>query len=171
VDTISIPLTKGKFAIVDSRDAWVSRRRWHAFKSNHTWYAARGICENKKHGKILMHRAILNAPPGSGVDHINGDGLDNRMGNLRLATQSENAQNCRRPCNNTSGVKGVSWSKVAKKWQAQINVRGNHIHLGYFTNINDAAEARDDAAKQLHGEFATNSPDRYPASDIVYKPT
>jgi hypothetical protein len=58
--------------------------------------------------------------------------------------------------NNTSGSKGVSFHKRKKKWHTQIAIGGKRIHIGYFTEINDAIEARRKKAKELFGEFINN---------------
>lgn len=92
--------------------------------------------------------------PDRQVDHINGDRADNRIVNLRLATHSENQQNRRRPSNNTSGHKGVSWIKRYQKWQATIRVGRRNINLGRFDTKEAAANAYGRAALKHHGEFA-----------------
>jgi hypothetical protein len=92
------------------------------------------------------------------VDHINGDCLDNRIENLRLADHSQNGANARRHSRNTSGLKGAS--KVLKKgkwtgrWQASITVRNKQINLGYFDTVENAHAAYLAAAQKHHGEFA-----------------
>lgn len=88
------------------------------------------------------------------IDHINGDPQDNRISNLRIANGSQNMWNSRTPKNNSSGVKGVSWSKKYKKWAASIKVRSQTKSLGMFENIVDAQEAYKAAAIKFHGEFA-----------------
>lgn len=88
------------------------------------------------------------------IDHIDGDGLNNRIENLREATVSQQNQNRRMHKNNTSGVKGITWKKRRGKWQAQIEHQGKAIYLGSFENKEAAAEAYAVAAKKYHGEFA-----------------
>lgn len=88
------------------------------------------------------------------IDHENGKKLDNRKGNLRAATQSQNLMNCRIKSNNTSGRKGVYWHKGAKRWLAQIKVGGVHHYLGLHDTIDLAAAAYAKAAAELHGSFA-----------------
>lgn len=107
-----------------------------------------------RHSGVTMHRLILNAPRSYRVDHKNGDGLDNRRENLRLATPSQNQFNKRRPVTNTSGFKGVSWSKNAKKWEVYITAHGERTYLGLFDKIEEAVLARTRAAHHIHGEFA-----------------
>ena len=73
---------------------------------------------------------------------------------MRLATHAENNRNRGRQNNNTSGYRGVYWSKGAEKWQVGIKVNGKVIHLGLFLDPEAAARAYDDAARKYHGEFA-----------------
>jgi hypothetical protein len=92
-----------------------------------------------------LHRLIMSAQPGQTIDHINGDGMDNRRCNLRICTQAQNVRN--------KQVIGISFNKHAKKWTAQIKLNGKKIHLGCFSNPNDAITARR-VAEELHfGEF------------------
>lgn len=102
----------------------------------------------------FMHRVIINAPTGMDVDHINGDGLDNRKINLRLVTDSENQQNRHRLSLNTSGFRGVTWHKQACKWQAGIKRNGKSYHLGLYTSPEDAARAYDEGARRIYGRGA-----------------
>jgi hypothetical protein len=152
-----IPLTQGKFAIVDPEDyELLSQHKWHAAKQGSTYYALR-----KHAGKhIGMHRQITNAPKGLVCDHINHNGLNNTKLNLRICTQSQNACNQRTRRNKSSKYKGTHWHKRDKKWHARIKANGRRYFLGYFNNEIDAAKAYDRAAKKHHREFAClNFPD------------
>jgi hypothetical protein len=100
-----------------------------------------------------MHRELLSAPAGLEVDHINGDKLDNRRANLRLATIGQNRQNAARRKDNTSGVKGVSWKRGENKWRARIVVDGKERHLGLFDRLEDAERAVRTGREALHGAF------------------
>jgi hypothetical protein len=108
---------------------------------------------------------IMNPPKDKIVDHRNGESLDNRKENLRIA---EHWQNC---CNKrinrkdkTSKYKGVGFNKRLKKWQANIHCKGKRIYLGLFENEVDAAKAYDTAAQVYHGEFAVlNFPQQSPS--------
>jgi hypothetical protein len=94
------------------------------------------------------------------VDHHDGDGLNNQQNNLRAATQSQNNQNARKQVNKTSRFKGVSWYKKYQKWNARIQISRHLRHLGYFMFEGDAAQAYDNAARRIFGEFALlNFPD------------
>lgn len=86
------------------------------------------------------------------VDHINGDRADNRICNLREATHAENLCNRGVQSNSKSGIKGVSWCKVKRRWKAAINAP-KHKHLGYFRCKAAAAEAYARASASLHGRF------------------
>lgn len=88
------------------------------------------------------------------IDHADSDFSNDRWGNLRLATQSQNSANRRIASNNSSGIKGVSWYKKYGKWAAHIKKNGRREFLGYFENIEDASAAYATAAVKLFGEFA-----------------
>lgn len=108
---------------------------------------------------MLLHRVCwflgTGSWPDSQLDHINGIRADNRLSNLRLATHAENCRNARTPVTNTSGVRGVHWSKRCRKWEVFINHNGRQFHLGRFTDLEEAKKVRLDAELELHGEFAT----------------
>lgn len=87
------------------------------------------------------------------IDHIDGDGLNNKPDNLRLATKTENMQNREKTRKNTSGKKGVCWHNQAEKWLAQIKINGRHVSLGLFESINEASAAYEAAAREHFGEF------------------
>lgn len=112
---------------------------------------------NNKWRTFRMHRQILGLKHGDGLkcDHINGNGLDNRNSNLRLATNSQNQHNARKQLNNRSGYMGVSWDRRTERWLVQIQADNVQRHLGRFDDPVEAACAYDDAARKLHGEFAT----------------
>lgn len=88
--------------------------------------------------------------PDGEIDHINGVRDDNRVSNLRDVTPSENMRNQPLPSNNTSGRLGVSWIEGKKRWRAYISMSRRQVHLGYFTNKDDAIEARE-AAETKYG--------------------
>lgn len=84
------------------------------------------------------------------IDHINGNGLDNRIDNLRDVSRLVNRQNAKLHKDNTSGVSGVCWAKNTGKWQAQIKVRTKMVYLGQFPDKTDAVAARREA-ERLYG--------------------
>lgn len=92
------------------------------------------------------------------IDHINRNGCDNRLENLRLVTQKQNSENRSLGKNNTSGHPGVDWFPKLRKWRARITVNYKGLHIGYFTNIEDAVEAYKDYAARFHTHncFAKN---------------
>lgn len=99
--------------------------------------------------------------PDGQVDHINGFRSDNRIANLRVVSNRENHKNMKLRCDNTSGVNGVYWSKINKRWHSQIVHDGKLIFLGGFANLEDAAAARKKAEiangyHGNHGRLATN---------------
>lgn len=87
-------------------------------------------------------------------DHINGNGLDNRICNLREATHAQNLQNRGVFSNNSVGVKGVFWNQQDKRWRVKVGFGGKHIYCGSFKTIEEAAAAASRKRKELHGEFA-----------------
>jgi hypothetical protein len=92
--------------------------------------------------------------PAIEVDHWDRNRKNNRMGNLREATRSENMRNVGKTVANKSGAKGVSWSQERKKWVASIQHNKRTIALGRYETIEAAKAAYDAAALKLHGEFA-----------------
>lgn len=152
-----IPLTKGRYAIVDKDDfEELSRHIWYCGGDG---YAARRETTYDESGVrmtriVKMHRIIINAPNDVEVDHINRNRIDNRRSNLRLCTRSENATNRARQANSHGRFKGITFAKNANLWRARIHVHGKTIQLGYFQSDIDAARAYDRAAIQYFGEFA-----------------
>lgn len=159
--TVAIALTRGYEAIVDAADKdLVASMKWRvAISGNGIPYACRSTPrgERQRNGgreRVFMHRPILAAPDDMEVDHINGDSLDNRRANLRLATRRENGANLRTPRSNTSGFKGVSWHGATNSWRAYIRIDYRQVHLGHFANALSAAIAYDAAAIEAFGPFA-----------------
>jgi hypothetical protein len=152
-----IALTKGLCAIVDAEDyEEVSQYKWSAHINGANRYAVR--CNKGK--RLAMHRFIMKPPKGMVVDHIDGNGLNNRRSNLRICTAQQNQCN-RKPRGRTSRFKGVRYRKEQGKYVAAIMSRGELIHIGCFDDEEEAAHARDRKAIELHGEFAyLNFPDR-----------
>lgn len=146
-----IPLTQGKFAIVDAKNyELLSKHRWFIQKNGNTYYAV----QSKKDKLIYMHRQILNVPDGMLSDHINHNGLDNRECNIRICTFAENQHNQKPRKTGSSKYKGVVWSKRTQKFLAQIRFEKKTINLGYYDSEIEAAKAYDVKALELFGEFA-----------------
>ena len=141
-----IELSQDKVACVDDLDyEYIKQWRWHAYYDGYNWYACRNSPRGKsKRYKIHMHRVIqgLNYDDGKTTDHINRNGLDNRRSNLRVVCNKANSRNHRGHKDNTSGHNGVGWDKHSQKWQARITANYQQIHLGHFSNIEDAVKAR-----------------------------
>ena len=155
-DIAYVPLTQGKEAIIDAADVHlVEGFNWFANKGRYTFYAVRNkpTVNGKAMGLLRMHRVIVNAPGDMQVDHINGDGLNNRRNNMRLATHAENKRNTSRQTNNSSGFKGVTWNKWRGKWQSQIKAGGEYTYLGYFDCPKEAHAAYCAASEKYHGDF------------------
>jgi len=151
-----IPLTQGKFAIVDAKNFdWLNQWKWYAHFNGRNWYADRRISFGKQRRTLSMHRVIMNLKfnDRKDVDHIDGNSLDNREQNLRICSRSQNQAN-RKLQKGTSKYKGVCWYKKYEKWEASIRVNNKNIHLGYFENELDAAAAYDLAALKYFDEFA-----------------
>ncbi len=163
-DTREIPLTRGLVAIVDAADYdALSEFKWFALICGRGdfFYAARRMrmgeigWVSKTPKLVLMHRHILRPGIGVLVDHIDHDGINNRRGNLREATASQNGANGSAARGHTSAFFGVTWSSACAKWRARICVGRQSIHLGVFASEVGAALARDAAARQYFGEFAS----------------
>jgi hypothetical protein len=161
---MEIPLTRGYVALVSDHDyERVSQYNWCAELirckdgSIKNVYAVRAISTPSGWTLQRLHRFVAGVTdPEVKVDHRDGNGLNCQDDNLRVATQAQNQANRGAQRNNTSGFKGVTWSKQAGKWQAKIEVNGKSKHLGYFRldQIEEAAQAYDRAAIELFGEFA-----------------
>lgn len=149
----------GQFALCDWTD-WPLVRGywWHLTTDNgdvryaQTWSTHSGATRKR----ITMHGLIFPVPEGFVSDHINGDGLDNRRENLRIATPLQNTWN-RKPTKGRSAFKGVHWDKEVGTWRAVITEHGKPRTLGRFAREEDAAMAYTKAAERLHGEFAVTS--------------
>ncbi len=101
-----------------------------------------------------MHRAILSiVDPSIKIDHVNGNGLDNRKHNLRICSVQQNGANRAANRNNSLGIKGVHRTKYGK-FRAIIKVNWRQVHLGNFSTKEEAHAAYVEAAKKYFGEFA-----------------
>jgi len=145
-----IKVTKGKYVLVDNTDFnELSKYKWHTDLRSIARYI-----KGSNNKRIKIHRQIMNCPKGMEVDHKDGNIFNNQRKNLRICTHAENGKNQKKPKNNTSGYKGVSWYKKLNKWAAKIKVNYKGKHLGYFDTKEEAYKAYCKACIKYHGEFA-----------------
>lgn len=152
---LSGPLGRGFFVLLDDEDY----EEMSVWSWNISWkgYAIR---TERAGGKrtIYLHREVAKRAGikigSKQVDHRDGDKMDCRRENLRIASNQQNQANVSRQTNNTTGFKGVSYHKVKKKWIARIGVRYKRISLGHFDNPEDAHAAYEAAAIKYFGQFA-----------------
>lgn len=139
-------------ALVDDADFdYLNQWRW-SYHGGPDGYAKRTGDDNKS---IFMHRLILQPPRGMVCDHKDGNKLNNRRSNLRVATQSQNGANSRTKVGRFKGVTKVKKAINPKnRYLAQITLRGQYFYLGYFYTAELAAEAYNKKALELYGEFA-----------------
>lgn len=155
-----IPLTCGLTALVDASDyEWLMKRCWQAKfgGGRRTVYAGRNEGGRKDRHRVMMHREIL----GLGRydkrqgDHINGNTLDNRRSNLRIATHAENQHNKGKQKNGTSGYKGVNFVKGKGVYEAKIMLDKKKIYLGVRKTAKEAyEELYVPASRKYHGQFS-----------------
>ncbi len=134
-------MTQGKSALVDEADYdFLMRWKWFAHYCHFIWYALRRRRASEGDGpkKIAMQTALLIAKDGCRVDHIDGDGLNNRRSNLRVATRSVNQRNYHRRRPTQLGLP-VGVAKSGKKFVAQID--SNRVKLGRFDTPAEAHAA------------------------------
>lgn len=159
-DVITIRLSKDDASIVATIDAaderLVTPYRWYANRSPSGCYA---VTWQKLPGeprtRIPMHRLILPVADGMVVDHLDGNGLNNRRGNLRPATHQQNGWNRRKQDGPTTSLyKGVTYLFKANLWRAGIAFDGTHYNLGCYESEQAAALVYDVAARRCFGKFA-----------------
>lgn len=161
---VEIPLTRGYAALVDPEDfERFGGLKWTAqVQGSGLRYAYRNVLQpNGKLRTFYLHRLILQAPQGMTVDHINGNGLDNRRQNLRLATQGENCRNRRYSRISKHGYLGIS-SQTPGRFFGTLLSGGKRYRTTTFGSAFEASCARDALAREIHGEFAAlnHSPER-----------
>ena len=155
-----VELTQGKYAWVDpdEYERVMAAGPWYAGKSRSTWYAYRKVTIGGRQTTQGLPSFLTGFKL---VDHRDGDGLNNRRGNLRRATDAQNKHNQGLARHNTSGLKGVRWDKRCKCWRAEIRVDGKQKTIGRFPGPppparapREAGRAYDKAALEYFGEFA-----------------
>ncbi len=132
---------------------WYEKKYFNK-SGNYNSYAATDVyTESGKRKNIFMHRLIMNAKSGEEIDHINGNGLDNRNNNLRFCSRKQNLQNqfSRR---GKSKYKGVVRRGDTGKWRARITINKKRVHLGDFNSESEAALAYNNAAEKYFKDFA-----------------
>jgi hypothetical protein len=150
---MEIDLGKGHIAVIDDEDAnLVTGFKWYPMTVDGKVYGAGWKHMPPGRYFVHLHRLIANAQPGEIIDHIDRDSLNCRRSNLRRVTRQQNCHNCgptRKP--GTSKYKGVSFSRRAGRFRAQINFNRRRMYLGYFDNEEDAARAYNAKAAELFG--------------------
>lgn len=160
--TVEIPTSMGYVTVVDAIDADLAQKTWTTRRNSNSSsliYVHHNIHRNGRQTSEFLHRTILarilSRPLSLSevVDHIDGNGLNNRRSNLRLASHRQNLWNQRMRKDNTAGFKGIT-AYGTNKWRAQIRSNGKRLHLGTFDTPEEAHEAYCTAARELFGEFA-----------------
>lgn len=159
---MELELTPRIVALIDPEDFdAVSAFKWRFVRIRGHNYAVQMGPHAAGTPAVPLHRFIVSLmgldATGMDVDHINGDGLDNRRANLRVVTHAENLRNRGKQANNKSGYKGVHWHSRKERWVASIRAEGKNKWLGSFKSPQEAALAYDRAARLYHGEFAVTN--------------
>jgi hypothetical protein len=145
-----VPLTKGYFSIIPSYAVdEVAKNAWHIhFSSQYQAYA-----RSRVKGKLIyLHKLLF--PEYGIVDHISGNRLLNIPSNTREATKETNAYNRLGNRNSRTGLKGVFTTTHGKPYRSSITAEGIDYHLGTFETKHEARAAYQEAALELHGDFA-----------------
>ncbi len=160
--TYIVPLTRGEFAYIDTSDAErVSSHSWGVTYAFGLSYARTSVSGRQ----VMLHRFIMGDPAGVDIDHVDGNGLNNRRGNLRVASHIQNMANRGAARNNTSGYRGVS-PVEGGRFRARIMVNGHRVSLGVFDSPEEAARIVDAHLSKEAGVFARlNFPDDEDRSD------
>lgn len=148
-----IHITETHVALLDDADLpLVSAYKWRLSIDHLVYYARTNAPRSQGKHEILMHRLIMQPAAGMVVDHLNGDGLDNRRSNLRVVTRRENMLNLGSATRaSRSGIRGVIQEKSGS-WRAQIKNFGRPICIGRFKSKEEARAAWIDYARHLWGD-------------------
>lgn len=128
-------------------------RRTVGTKKAHDGYTKVGFNGAEYVAHRLIWWLVHGELPCGFIDHVNGDKSDNRLCNLRLATDAENKRNVGMRSHNTSGFKGVTWDKTNRRWLAHATFNGRAVHLGRHPTREAAADAYRNFARENHGDF------------------
>jgi hypothetical protein len=115
------------------------------------------VCVNRM--RLLNHQVVFKMFYGyvpKTIDHIDGNIQNNSVENLRSATPSQNQYNSKISTRNKSGVKGVWWDKVVKKWQVKVSVNGKQKDFGLYNDLELADLVAQEARNKYHGVFANH---------------
>ena len=170
---LEIPMSCGRTFLIDdadwSREVSYALRRggtvsirpsdlcWSVREPLTAWhpsYVVSHVMVGGKRRTLRLHRVVMSAALDQHIDHINGNALDNRRCNLRVASRNQNMWNTAKRRELTSRFKGVSWHKRMNKWQATIRHMNKQLWLGLHPSESAAALAYNEAARRLFGEFA-----------------
>lgn len=155
-DVAYVTLTKGYVATIDANDAeLVGQYNWIAMVRDQGVYARSAKTTDGKRVAIFLHRLVLGLPDGSPEtgDHRDGDGLNNRKRNLRIADQSQQMRNRSFQSCGGSAYRGVFWNKARKRWIAKATIAGRRRYLGLFKTEAEASHAYEYVSKIVYGDF------------------
>jgi hypothetical protein len=149
-----IMLTQGAVSVVDDEDfEMINSFKWQIRRNKYTSYACRIYRTKDGRKEMSIHQMILKPKEGYQIDHIDGDGLNNRRDNLRYVTKGQNRMNMKN-VNPFSSSKFKGVTLFRNKWMAQLRYNDKHYYLGVFHGEIDAARAYDKKAIELFGVFA-----------------
>ncbi len=150
-DVVYVKMANSDHEMIVDKDIWFSGASKYCWDFHKSGYAY----STDKNGKTIRFHvwAFPDCPKGLVRDHIDGNRLNNTRANIRFITQANNMKNLKTCRRNTSGHKGVSWMNSKRKWRATIFANGRHVHLGLFSDINDAITARKAAEIKYFGEY------------------
>ncbi len=160
--TIMLGRKKQHRLLIDDEDYEAVRQlRLQVTERQYVKYCAPGD-HRRTPRRYYLHHFILGNHPGKDIDHINGNRLDNRRENLRVASRHLNTVNYHRHnSRNTSGVRGVHWDAQREKWVVQLCVNYRRVKLGYFATIEEATIARQQGELKYFGQLCPVPPLRF----------